>query len=63
MHQGYRHFMEGGTAWYSANPYIQHTFMNYVSGFYGWAGIPPFTCTISSGRCSGSGACVGQSQP
>jgi len=43
---GYAYFMEGGTAWYSANPYIQHTFKNYVSGFYGWAGITTVTCNI-----------------
>jgi len=41
---GYAYFMEGGTAWYSANPYIQHTFKNYVSGFYGWAGITTIAC-------------------
>ena len=43
---GYAYFMEGGTAWYSADPYIQHTFKNYVSGFYGWAGITTVTCNI-----------------
>jgi molybdopterin-containing oxidoreductase family membrane subunit len=43
---GYAYFMEGGTAWYSANPYIQHTFMNYVTGFYGWAGILTVSCNI-----------------
>jgi molybdopterin-containing oxidoreductase family membrane subunit len=43
---GYAYVMEGGTAWYSANPYIQHTFKNYVSGFYGWAGITTITCNI-----------------
>jgi Ni/Fe-hydrogenase subunit HybB-like protein len=43
---GYAYFMEAGTAWYSANPYIQHTFLNYVSGFYGWAGITTITCNI-----------------
>jgi Ni/Fe-hydrogenase subunit HybB-like protein len=43
---GYAYFMEGGTAWYSANPYIQHTFKNYVTGFYGWAGITTITCNI-----------------
>lgn len=43
---GYAYFMEGGTAWYSANPYIRHTFMNYVTGFYGWAGILTVTCNI-----------------
>jgi Ni/Fe-hydrogenase subunit HybB-like protein len=43
---GYAYFMEGGTAWYSANPYIRHTFMNYVTGFYGWAGLVTITCNI-----------------
>jgi Ni/Fe-hydrogenase subunit HybB-like protein len=43
---GYAYAMEAGTAWYSANPYIQHTFKNYVSGFYGWAGITTITCNI-----------------
>jgi molybdopterin-containing oxidoreductase family membrane subunit len=43
---GYAYAMEAGTAWYSANPYIQHTFKNYVSGFYGWTGITTITCNI-----------------
>ncbi len=43
---GYAYCMEGGTAWYSANHYIRHTFLNYVTGFYGWAGILTITCNI-----------------
>ncbi len=43
---GYAYFMEGGTAWYSANPYIKHTFMNYVTGTYGWAGLTTIACNI-----------------
>ncbi len=43
---GYAYCMEGGTAWYSGNPYIRHTFLNYVTGTYGWAGILTITCNI-----------------
>lgn len=43
---GYAYCMEAGTAWYSANPYIQHIFKNYVTGFYGWAGITTVACNI-----------------
>lgn len=43
---GYSYFMEGGTAWYSANPYLQHTFKNYISGFYGWAGWVTIACNV-----------------
>ena len=43
---GYAYAMEAGTAWYSSNRYIQHTFLNYVTGLYGWAGITTITCNI-----------------
>jgi Ni/Fe-hydrogenase subunit HybB-like protein len=40
----YSYMMEGFTAWYSANQYIRHTFQNYVSGTYGWAGWITIAC-------------------
>jgi molybdopterin-containing oxidoreductase family membrane subunit len=40
----YSYLMEGATAWYSANQYIRHTFMNYVTGTYGWAGWLTIVC-------------------
>ena len=43
---GYAYFMEGGTAWYNANPYIRHTFLNYVTGTYDWAGLTTIACNI-----------------
>ena len=43
---GYAYVMEGATAWYSANPYIRHTFTNYVSGTYGWAGLLTIACNV-----------------
>jgi Ni/Fe-hydrogenase subunit HybB-like protein len=43
---GYSYVMEGATAWYSQNEYITHTFMNFVSGTYGWAGLLTIGCNI-----------------
>ncbi|OGR57467.1 MAG: hydrogenase [Elusimicrobia bacterium GWA2_69_24] len=43
---GYSYACEAFTAWYSMNPYIQHTFMQYVSGTYGWAGWIAITCNV-----------------
>ena len=43
---GYSYVMEGATAWYSQNEYITHTFMNIISGTYGWAGLLTITCNI-----------------
>jgi molybdopterin-containing oxidoreductase family membrane subunit len=40
----YSYLMEAGTAWYSANRYIRHTFLNYVTGTYGWAGWLTILC-------------------
>jgi len=38
---GYAYLLEGFTAWYSMNPYIHHTFMQYIAGTYcGRAGRP-----------------------
>ena len=28
------------------NPYIQHTFMQYISGAYGWAGWLAIACNV-----------------
>src|SRR5208283_5163611 len=41
---GYAYMVEAFTAWYSMNPFIQHTFMNYIHGFYGWAGWLTIAC-------------------
>jgi Ni/Fe-hydrogenase subunit HybB-like protein len=43
---GYAYLMEGFTAWYSMNPYLHHIFMQYVHGYYGWAGILTVTCNV-----------------
>jgi len=43
---GYAYLMEGFTAWYSMNRYIQHTFVQYVAGSYWWAGWTMITCNI-----------------
>ncbi|MBN1612106.1 MAG: polysulfide reductase NrfD [Polyangiaceae bacterium] len=43
---GYSYVMEGATAWYSQNEYVTHTFMNIVSGTYGWAGLLTIGCNI-----------------
>ena len=43
---GYSYMMEGFTGWYSMNPTIQHTFLNFVSGTYAWAGWLTISCNI-----------------
>lgn len=43
---GYAYLLEGFTAWYSMNPYIHHTFVQYVAGTYWWAGWTTITCNI-----------------
>jgi molybdopterin-containing oxidoreductase family membrane subunit len=43
---GYAYLLEGFTAWYSMNPYIQYTFMQYVAGTYWWAGWTTISCNI-----------------
>jgi Ni/Fe-hydrogenase subunit HybB-like protein len=43
---GYAYLMEGFTAWYSMNPFIHHSFMQYITGTYAWAGWLTITCNI-----------------
>jgi molybdopterin-containing oxidoreductase family membrane subunit len=43
---GYAYLMEGFVAWYSMNPYIHHTFMQYIAGTYWWAGWLTITCNV-----------------
>jgi Ni/Fe-hydrogenase subunit HybB-like protein len=43
---GYAYLLEGFTAWYSMNPYIHHTFMQYIFGTYWWAGWLTISCNI-----------------
>lgn len=43
---GYAYIMEGFTAWYSMNPYIHHTFLQYVAGTYWFVGWSTITCNI-----------------
>ncbi|MGD0100332.1 MAG: NrfD/PsrC family molybdoenzyme membrane anchor subunit [Acidobacteriota bacterium] len=43
---GYAYLLEGFTAWYSMNPYVHHTFMQYIAGTYWWAGWTTITCNI-----------------
>jgi molybdopterin-containing oxidoreductase family membrane subunit len=38
--------MEGFTAWYSQNLFLRHTFLNYVTGSFGWAGRLTIFCNI-----------------
>jgi len=42
----YAYLLEGFTAWYSMNPYIHHTFLQYIVGAYGWAGRLTIACNI-----------------
>jgi molybdopterin-containing oxidoreductase family membrane subunit len=43
---GYSYAVEAFTAWYSMNTFIQHTFLNYVTGPYGWAGWLTMSCNV-----------------
>jgi Ni/Fe-hydrogenase subunit HybB-like protein len=43
---GYAYMLEAFVAWYSMNPYVHHTFMQYIAGTYGWAGWTTITCNI-----------------
>jgi len=43
---GYAYVVEGFTAWYSMNAFLHHTFMNYITGTYGWAGWLTITCNV-----------------
>lgn len=43
---GYAYLLEGFSAWYSMNPYIHHTFMQYITGTYWWTGWLTITCNI-----------------
>jgi molybdopterin-containing oxidoreductase family membrane subunit len=43
---GYSYAVEAFTAWYSQNPILQHTFLNYISGTYGWAGWLTMGCNV-----------------
>nr|WP_320134143.1 NrfD/PsrC family molybdoenzyme membrane anchor subunit [uncultured Holophaga sp.] len=42
----YIYLMEGFTAWYSQNHYLQHAFMNIITGTYGWAGWLTLCCNV-----------------
>jgi Ni/Fe-hydrogenase subunit HybB-like protein len=43
---GYAYLLEGFVAWYSMNPYIHHTFLQYIVGTYWWAGWLTITCNV-----------------
>jgi len=43
---GYSYLLEAFTAWYSMNPYIHHTFMQYLFGSYWWAGWLTLSCNV-----------------
>jgi molybdopterin-containing oxidoreductase family membrane subunit len=43
---GYAYLLEGFTAWYSMNPYIHHTFIQYLFGTYWWAGWLTLACNV-----------------
>lgn len=40
----YAYLLEGFTAWYSMNPYLHHTFTQYIAGDYWWAGWICLAC-------------------
>ena len=44
---GYAYVVEAFTAWYSMNPILHHTFLNYISGTYGWAGWLTMGCNVA----------------
>lgn len=43
---GYAYVMEGFTAWYSMDEHLHHTFMQYISGTYGWSGWLTIACNV-----------------
>jgi molybdopterin-containing oxidoreductase family membrane subunit len=43
---GYAYLLEAFTAWYSMNPYIHHTFIQYLFGTYWWAGWLTISCNV-----------------
>jgi molybdopterin-containing oxidoreductase family membrane subunit len=43
---GYAYLMEGFVAWYSMNPYIHHTFWEYIAGTYWKEGWITIACNI-----------------
>jgi molybdopterin-containing oxidoreductase family membrane subunit len=44
---GYAYALEAFTAWYSQDLSLQHTFLNFVTGTYGWAGWTAIACNIA----------------
>jgi molybdopterin-containing oxidoreductase family membrane subunit len=53
----YAYLMEGFTAWYSQNLFLRHTFLNYVTGPFGWAGWLTIFCNILVPQLLWSRAC------
>jgi Ni/Fe-hydrogenase subunit HybB-like protein len=43
---GYAYLMEGFTAWYSMNPFLHHTFMQYITGTYAFVGWMTIACNV-----------------
>ncbi len=43
----YSYVMEGFTAWYSMNEYLHSSFMNLITGTYGWAGWLTIGCNVA----------------
>ena len=43
---GYAYLMEGFTAWYSQDPYVQSAFRNILGGSYFWAGWLTLACNV-----------------
>jgi molybdopterin-containing oxidoreductase family membrane subunit len=43
---GYAYLMEGFTAWYSMNPFLHHTFMQYITGTYAIIGWMTIACNV-----------------
>lgn len=43
---GYAYLLEGFTAWYSMNPHLHHTFIQYIAGPAWWAGWLTIACNV-----------------
>ena len=54
---GYAYVMEGFTAWYSQDPYVQSAFRNILAGAYGWAGWITLVCNVLIPQCLWFRAC------
>jgi molybdopterin-containing oxidoreductase family membrane subunit len=54
---GYAYLLEAYTAWYSQEPVLHRSFLNYVSGTYGWAGWLTLGCNVAAPQLLWSRTC------